>query len=226
MCAVSRPLFASSVSRRSIRIWLGQTDQWQPSVITLIPLCFNKTQPNFQQSRWWVEQGIEKKELSLSFIFSSATMERYNNDQYLATLCVVTVSGGCHVAPDWWQALLSDREREWHSLLGRGMRCLASEDQSVIVVTFLWCHLRVGQCHYRALSWTLWPVLNAQHQATKGLDSYLLSQFKSWMLFGTTTIPSLSPSAHCTVLRVDTDCKARYWSARVKLRVNSDSDRL
>ena len=90
MCAVSRPLFASSVSRRSIRIWLGQTDQWQPSVITLIPLCFNKTQPNFQQSRSWVEQGREKKELSLSFIFSSATMERCNNDQYLATLCVVT----------------------------------------------------------------------------------------------------------------------------------------
>ena len=48
--------------------------------------------PSFQQSRSWVEQGKEEKELrSLSIIFCSATMEQCNNDQYLATLCVVTV---------------------------------------------------------------------------------------------------------------------------------------
>ena len=35
-------------------------------------------------------RGSEKNELSLSFIFSPGTMERCNNDQYLATLCVVT----------------------------------------------------------------------------------------------------------------------------------------
>ena len=35
-------------------------------------------------------RDLEKKELSLSFISGPGTMERCNNDQYLATLCVVT----------------------------------------------------------------------------------------------------------------------------------------
>ena len=213
MCAVSRPLFASPVSQRSIRIWLGQTDQWQPSVITLIPLCFNKTQPNFQLSRSWVEQDIEKKELSLSFIFSSATMERCNNDQYLATLCVVTALRRMSRSPGLMGSIdVRQRERvtqftgQRHAMSGiRGSEVWLLWHSSDVT----W---GVGQCHYGALSWTLWPELNAQHQATKGLDSYLLSQFKSWMLFGTTTIPSLSPTtAPCSwsgwtqIVRPDTE---------------------
>ena len=48
--------------------------------------------------------------------------------------------------------------------------------------------------------------LNDQYKATKRLDSYLLSQFKSWMSVGTTTILSLSPTARPSALhRVDTD---------------------
>lgn len=43
---------------------------------------------NSHASGW--SRDLEKKELSLSFISGPGTMERCNNDQYLATLCVVT----------------------------------------------------------------------------------------------------------------------------------------
>ena len=195
MCAVSRPLlFASPVSRRSIRIWLGQTDQWQPSVITLIPQCFNKTQPNFQQSRSWVEQGaglqakgLEKKELSLSFIFSSATMERCNNDQYLATLCVVTALRRMSRSPGLMGSIdVRQRERvtqftgQRHAMSGiRGSECDCCDiplmsPEGWVSVTTVHYHGHYDQCSM--LSTRLQRVLTLIYFHNLNLECYLVQQ--------------------------------------------------
>lgn len=56
------------------------------------------------------------------------------------------------------------RQREGDTVYWGGERQVWHQRiRGVIVVTFLWCHLWCvaqggsGQCHYRALSWTLWP---------------------------------------------------------------------
>ena len=83
------------------------------------------------------------------------------------------------------------RERGWHSLLGegRGMSDIWGSE-----VWLLWhssdvtCDVWPGRVrpvsHHSIITDIMTRRLNAQYKATKRLDSYLLSQFKSWMPVG------------------------------------------